>query len=316
MSTIHNVIIIGSGPAGFTAAIYTSRANLKPVLFEGDPYAKPPEPQTGGQLMITSEVENYPGFPEGVEGPDLMEKFRAQSKRFGTDCREEVVTKVDFSKRPFKVWVGETLHESKAVILATGARAKYIGLPSELKFANKGVSACATCDGALFKGKELVVVGGGDSAMEEGNFLTRFASKVTLVHRREEFRASRIMIDRMKANPKVAWQLNKAVEEIYGDDKRVLGVKLKDTKTGAVTDFRTDGVFLAIGHEPNTKVFTGQVALDEKGYVKLTEHTSTSVEGVFACGDVSDSRYRQAITAAGTGCAAAIDCERWLEEHG
>ncbi|MBI2921635.1 MAG: thioredoxin-disulfide reductase [Planctomycetes bacterium] len=311
---MRNVIIIGSGPAGFTAAIYASRANLQPLLFEGDAYAKAPEPQAGGQLMITTEVENYPGFPDGVEGPDLMEKMRAQAKRFGTECLEEVVTKVDFSKRPFRVWVGETLHEAKAIIIATGARARYLGLPSELKFYNRGVSACATCDGFAFKGKEIVVVGGGDSAMEEGNYLTKFATKLTLVHRREEFRASKIMLDRLRQNPKVAWKLNKEVLEIFGDD-RVRGVRLKDTKTGAVTDYKTDGVFLAIGHEPNTKVFQGQVALDEKGYVKLEKHTHTSVEGVFASGDVSDSRYRQAVTAAGTGCAAAIDCERWLEEH-
>jgi thioredoxin reductase (NADPH) len=310
-----NVIIIGSGPAGYTAAIYTSRANLEPLMFEGDEYAKPPEPQVGGQLMITSEVENYPGFPEGVEGPDLMEKLRRQAQRFNTECVQKVVTKVDFSKRPFRVWVGDEVHEAKSIIVATGARAKYLGLPSELKFANRGVSACATCDGALFRGKELVVVGGGDSAMEEGHFLTRFASKVTLVHRREEFRASKIMIKRMQDNPKVAWQLNKTVEEIYGDD-RVRGVKLKDARDGKVTEFRTDGVFMAIGHEPNTKVFGGQLELDEKGYVKLKRFTYTSVEGVFAAGDVSDSRYRQAVTAAGTGCAAAIDCERWLEEHG
>ena len=314
MANVRNVIIIGSGPAGFTAAIYASRANLQPLLFEGDSFAKAPEPQAGGQLMITTEVENYPGFPEGVEGPDLMEKMRAQAKRFGTECLEEVVTKVDFSKRPFRVWVGETVHEAKSIIIATGARARYLGLPSELKFYNRGVSACATCDGFAFKGKEIVVVGGGDSAMEEGNYLTKFATKLTLVHRREEFRASKIMLDRLRQNPKVAWQLNKEVLEIFGDD-RVRGLKLKDTKTGAVTDYKTDGVFLAIGHEPNTKVFQGQVALDEKGYVKLEKHTCTSVEGVFASGDVSDSRYRQAVTAAGTGCAAAIDCERWLEEH-
>jgi thioredoxin reductase (NADPH) len=312
---MRNVIIIGSGPAGFTAAVYTARANLRPLLFEGDPLAKAPEPQAGGQLMITTEVENYPGFPEGIQGPEMMERFRAQAKRFGTECREDVVTKVDFSRRPFRVWVGDQVHESKAVIIATGARAKYLGIPAEQKYANRGVSACATCDGALFKGKELVVVGGGDTAMEEGNFLTRFATKVTIVHRREEFRASRIMLRRLQDNPKVSWQLNKVVADITGEG-RVQGVRLKDVKTGAVTDYRTDGVFLAIGHEPNTKVFQGQVELDEKGYIRLRRWTYTSVEGVFAAGDVADARYRQAVTAAGTGCAAAIDCERWLEEHG
>ncbi len=305
---VENVIIIGSGPAGYTAAIYASRALLKPLMFEGE--------DAGGQLMITTEVENFPGFPTGVTGPELMDHMRKQAERFGTRFLRKLVTKVDLSARPFKVWQGDNLHLAKTVIISTGATAKYLGLPSEKAFYNKGVSACATCDGAFFRDMEVAVVGGGDTAMEEATFLTRFARKVYLLHRRDTFRASKIMADKALNNPKIEVMWNTAVEEIVGD-KFVTGVKLVDTKTGEKKLLQIQGFFLAIGHEPNTKMLGGQLKTNETGYLVTQPHSSyTEIPGVFACGDVQDHVYRQAITAAGSGCMAAIDAERWLEEHG
>ncbi len=310
-SEVENVIIIGSGPAGHTAAIYTARANLKPLMFEGFSAGGLP----GGQLMTTTEVENYPGFPEGVTGPELMVHFRKQSERFGTRILTQDVEMVDFSKRPFTVVSDGVTHKAHAVIIATGAAAKWLGIESERRLANAGVSACATCDGALpaFRNKELVVVGGGDTAMEEAQFLTRFASKILLVHRREEFRASKIMLDRARKNPKIEFIVNTGIDEILGD-KHVTGVRLKNLKNGEVMERPVAGVFIAIGHKPNTSLFDGQLELEETGYIKTKGKGSyTSVEGVFACGDVQDHTYRQAVTAAGSGCMSAIDCERWLE---
>lgn len=307
MSQIENVIIVGSGPAGLTAAIYTSRALLNPLMIEGE--------EVGGQLMTTSDVENYPGFPEGVMGPDLMMQTKKQAERFGTRFISKNVTKVDLSSRPFKVWVGETLYQSHALIISTGASAKYLGLESEKKFLGRGVSACATCDGAFFRDQKVVVVGGGDTAMEEATFLTRFASEVVIVHRREEFRASKIMADKALNHPKIKVLWNSAVEEVTGD-KVVQSVKVKNLVTGDTQELQTDGLFIAIGHQPNTQLFKGQLKTNDVGYLVTEGHsTRTSVEGVFAAGDVADDRYRQAITAAGTGCMAAIDCERWLEEN-
>ncbi|HSI03371.1 MAG TPA: thioredoxin-disulfide reductase [Myxococcota bacterium] len=310
-SEVENVIIIGSGPAGHTAAIYTARANLKPLMFEGFSAGGLP----GGQLMTTTEVENYPGFPEGVTGPELMLHFRKQSERFGTRILTQDVEKVDLGKRPFTVVSDGVTHKAHAVIIATGAAAKWLGIESERRLANAGVSACATCDGALpaFRNKELVVVGGGDTAMEEAQFLTRFASKILLVHRREEFRASKIMLDRARKNPKIEFIVNTGIDEILGD-KHVTGVRLKNLKNGETTERQVAGVFIAIGHKPNTSLFEDQLELEETGYIKTRGKGSyTSVEGVFACGDVQDHTYRQAVTAAGSGCMAAIDCERWLE---
>lgn len=310
-SEVENVIIIGSGPAGHTAAIYTARANLKPLMFEGFSAGGLP----GGQLMTTTDVENYPGFPEGVTGPELMVHFRKQSERFGTRILTQDVEQVDFSKRPFTVVSDGVTHKAHAVIIATGAAAKWIGLESERRLANAGVSACATCDGALpaFRNKELVVVGGGDTAMEEAQFLTRFASKILLVHRRDEFRASKIMLERARKNPKIEFIVNTAVDEILGDT-HVTGVRLKNLRNNETMERAVAGVFIAIGHRPNTSLFEGQVELEETGYIKTRGRGAyTSVEGVFACGDVQDHVYRQAITAAGSGCTAAIDCERWLE---
>jgi thioredoxin reductase (NADPH) len=301
------LIIIGSGPAGFTAAIYAARGGLEPMVVEGL--------AAGGQLMLTTEVENYPGFPDGIMGPEMMELFRKQAARFGTRIVASDVSRVDFSARPFRVWVDDTEYQADAVIVATGATAQWLGVPGEEKLRGHGVSACATCDGFFFKEREIVVVGGGDSAMEEALFLTKFAARVTIVHRRDEFRASKIMADRVMAHPKITVRWNSVVDEILGTDS-VTGVRLRDTVTGAITDLATEGVFVAIGHTPNTALFGGQLQLDPKGYLLTFRGTATSVEGVFGAGDVVDSTYRQAITAAGMGCQAAIDAERWLESGG
>lgn len=303
---VEKVLIIGSGPAGLTAAVYTARANLKPLMIEGE--------EAGGQLMITTEVENYPGFPKGVTGPELVSVMRQQAERFGTRFIARNVSKVDFSQRPFKVWVGKDLHLAQSVIISTGASAKWLGLPSERKYTNRGVSACATCDGAFFKGVEVGVVGGGDTAMEEANFLTRFASKVYVIHRRDSFRASKIMAERTLKNPKIEVLWNTEVAEVVGDDKAMTSVVLKNLVTGASQEKPLQGLFLAIGHKPNTDLFKEWLQLDETGYIKTKPgSTYTNIEGVFAAGDVQDHIYRQAITAAGTGCMAAIDTERWLE---
>jgi len=317
---IENVIIVGSGPAAYTAALYTSRANLKPLIIEGDGFhAAAGVP--GGQLMITTEVENYPGFPKGIQGPELMQLMREQTERFGTRIEQGWIQKVDFTKRPFKLVTEEgKTYEAKAIIIATGAGAKFLGIPSEKALMNKGVSACATCDGALpiFRNKEIAVVGGGDTAIEEATYLTRFASKVTIVHRREELRASKIMQDKAKKNPKMSFAWNSVVSEVLGTEAgKVTGLKLKDVKTNQERTLPVTGVFIAIGHEPNTGFVKGAIDLDEKGYVKTSRGTYTSVEGVFAAGDCVDHVYRQAVTAAGQGCMAAIDVERWLEaqEH-
>jgi len=298
------LIVIGGGPAGYTAALYSARANLEPLVLEGF--------QWGGQLMITSEVENYPGYPEGVLGPKMMQDFREQADRFGAELVTDDVTRVDFSEQPFRVWVGETEHRAEAVIVATGATARQLGLESEVRMQGAGVTYCATCDGAFYRDKRVVVVGGGDSAMEEAIFLTRFASSVTVVHRRESFRASPIMVDRAKANDKIDFVLDSVVEEVLGGEK-VAAVRLRNTQTGEEREIEAEGVFVAIGHDPATELFRGQLDLDDEGYI-LTEgkSTRTNIPGVFAAGDCVDHVYRQAITAAGMGCQAALDAERWL----
>ncbi len=302
------VIIIGSGPAGLTAAIYAARADLNPLMFEGS--------QAGGQLMLTTEVENYPGFPDGILGPDLMDQMRKQAERFETRIETADVSKVDFSSRPFRVWVGADEHLAESVIVSTGASARWLDVPGEERLRGRGVSACATCDGFFFRNREIAVVGGGDSAMEEAMFLTKFASKVTIIHRRDEFRASAIMAKRALEHPKIEVMWNSVVEAMLGDDE-VTGLTIRNVKTGDVADFPTEGVFVAIGHTPNTEIFRGQLDMDEVGYLSLRGDgsTATSVDGVFAAGDVADSTYRQAVTAAGTGCQAAIDAERWLDQE-
>jgi len=307
MAKTYGVIIIGSGPAGYTAAIYAARANLSVLMLQGY--------QVGGQLMLTSEVENFPGFEEGIMGPEMMEKFEAQARRFGTEVVQEDVIEVDFKKRPFTVKTDTTEYKARAVIIATGASAKWLDLPSEQRLQGRGVSACATCDGFFFKNKNIVVIGGGDTAMEEATFLTRYASHVTLIHRRDTFRASKIMQDRARKNEKISFLMDSEVVEILGDNA-VTGVHVRNVKTGEETTLNTEGVFLAIGHQPNTELFKGVLDMDKAGYIIHREHTMTNIPGVFAAGDVTDHRYRQAFTAAADGCRAAIDLERWLTEQG
>ncbi|MCX7044063.1 MAG: thioredoxin-disulfide reductase [Candidatus Sumerlaeota bacterium] len=311
---MRNVIILGSGPAGFTAAIYTARADLAPLLFEG--------PEPGGQLAITTDVENYPGFPTGILGPNFMEACRDQARRFGTEISPEAVVSVDLSRRPFTVKTSGGEHQTRTLIVATGATAKKLGLPSEAKYWGYGVSACATCDGFFFRGKQVIMVGGGDSAVEEADFLTRFAAKVYLAHRRDQLRASKIMVQRAKKNPKIEFLWNTVVEEILGTEdsdagpRKVTRVRLKNVLTGEIAERPIDGVFLAIGHTPNVEIFGGALELDAAGFIKVkAPTTATNIAGVFACGDVMDPLYKQAVTAAGTGCRAALDAERFLTEH-
>ncbi|MBV8083632.1 MAG: thioredoxin-disulfide reductase [Chloroflexi bacterium] len=308
MDQVREVIIIGSGPAGYTAALYTSRANLQPLVLAG--YL------SGGQLMITTDVENYPGFAEGIMGPDLMEVFKKQAVRFGTEVIEVDVDKVDFSQQPFTIEAAGKTYQSRTVIIATGASAKWLGVPGEQSLTGHGVSGCATCDGFFFKGQELAVIGGGDTALEEATFLTRFATKVDVIHRRDQLRASKAMQQRAEQNPKINFTWNAEVLEFVGNGK-LQGLRLRDVVTGQETVKEYGGAFVAIGHQPNTKLFEGQIELDEKSYVKMIDPASTitNIPGVFAAGDVRDHTYRQAVTAAGDGCKAAIDAERWLEEH-
>ena len=307
----YDLVIVGSGPAGYTAALYAARANLKTLVFQGF--------ESGGQLMLTSDVENYPGYREGVMGPEMMDDFEAQAARFGAEMRPDNVERVDFSERPFKLWAeGSEADEpvlAKTVVIATGAKAKWLGLDSEQQLMGKGVSGCATCDAFFFRGKRVAVVGGGDTAMEEANVLAKFADEVLLIHRRDEFRASKIMLERARKNPKITFVTDTVVEEILGENS-VEGLRIKNTRTGKEETVEVDGFFAAIGHAPATGLFEGQVEMDDGGYVLQKEHTMTSVPGVFAAGDVSDTRYRQAVTAAADGCRAAIDAERWLEERG
>jgi thioredoxin reductase (NADPH) len=313
LPVVRNVLIIGSGPAGLTAAIYAARANLEPLMIEGELSSTGDQP--GGQLMLTTEVENFPGFEHGIQGPELMATMRAQAARFGTEFITAKVTKVDFTARPFGVWVGDEEYRAQSVIISTGARSLMLGLPAEGPLMGHGLSTCATCDGFFFRGQEIAVVGGGDSAMEEATFLTKFASKVTVIVRRDTLRASKIMQDRAFANPKIEFLWDSKVTDLEGSTK-LSGAVIENLKTGAKTTLPVTGLFVAIGHVPNTDIFAGQVARDEAGYV-LTEgkSTYTNIPGVFACGDVQDHTYRQAITAAGSGCAAAIDTERWLEAN-
>lgn len=309
--SVRNVIIIGSGPAGLTAAIYTARANLEPLVIEGEPSSTTDQP--GGQLMLTTDIENFPGWPTGITGPELMQNMREQAGRFGAEYLTEKVTRVDFSSRPFRVWVRDTEYQARSIIVSTGARSLMLGLEAEQRLISHGLSTCATCDGFFFRGHEIAVVGGGDSAVEEATFLTKFASKVTLIHRRDTLRASKIMRDRAAANPKIEMLWNHTVVDLLGDEK-LEGIVAEHTETGERQTLPVTGLFLAIGHRPNTDLFSGILDTDENGYLVTQPNSSyTNIEGVFACGDVQDHTYRQAITAAGSGCMAAIDAERWLE---
>ncbi len=308
MAQHERLVIIGSGPAGYTAALYAARADLKPLLFEGH--------QPGGQLTVTSEVENYPGFPEAILGPELMERMKKQAERFGTRFELGEVTRADLSRRPFQLWQDDRLFTADALIIATGASAKWLNIPSEKAYQGKGVSACATCDGFFFRGAEVAVVGGGDTAMEEATFLTKYATRVYVLHRRDELRASKIMQDRVRKNPKIELLLSSVIDEILGDAKGVTGIRVKSTRDGSTREIPLKGVFMGIGHEPNTALFRGQLDMNEVGYLHTKPPTSaTSVAGVFAAGDVADPSYRQAVSAAGSGCVAAIDAERFLGEH-
>ncbi len=306
MAKTYDVVIIGSGPSGYTAAVYAARANLSVLLFQGY--------ETGGQLMQTTDVENYPGFEEGILGPDMMEKFEAQARRFGTEMLTEDVLAVDFSQRPFTLTADSGQYQARAVIISTGASAQWLGLPSEARLKGRGVSACATCDGFFFKNKDVAVIGGGDTAMEEATFLTRYSSHVTVIHRRNSLRASKIMQDRAQKNLKISFIWESEVAEVLGD-KEVNGLRLRNLKTGAESTLPVQGLFLAIGHKPNTDLFKDLIDTDKAGYLVPAEHTMTNIPGVFAAGDVTDHRYRQAVTAAGDGCRAAIDAERWLESQ-
>lgn len=309
----HKVVIVGSGPAGLTAAIYTARANLNPIIYEGL--------QPGGQLTITTEVENYPGFEDGIQGPELMDVMRKQACKFGAKCEFKEITEVDFSERPFKLKADKDEITADSVIISTGATAKLLGIPSETEYMGYGVSACATCDGFFYKGLKVLVVGGGDTALEEATYLTNFASEVVIIHRREGFRASKIMLDRARKNPKISFMINRVVKEVVGDkdamgNKKVSGAILENTLDGTTEQVKTDGIFMAIGHRPNTKVFGDQLDKDDTGYLIVKPgSTYTNVDGVFAAGDVADKTYRQAVTAAGTGCMAALDAQRWLEDQ-
>jgi thioredoxin reductase (NADPH) len=304
---MHNVVIIGSGCAGLTAAIYTARANLKPLILDGH--------EPGGQLSLTTHVENYPGFPDGIMGPELIENMRKQAQRFGAEFKSGAVTEVDVSSRPFKITAGKETYQSLSLIVAAGASARLLGLPGEKELIGRGLSTCATCDGYFFRGAPIAVVGGGDSAMEEANFLSRYASRVYLIHRRNEFRASKIMIDRARANEKVEFVSPYVVEEILAPEKVVTGVRLRNTKTSETKQIDLQGVFVAIGHDPNSTAFRGKLDTDENGYILAKHGSLTNVPGVFVAGDVQDHRYRQAVTAAGSGCMAALDAEKFLEEH-
>jgi len=312
-STTHKVLIIGSGPAGLTAAIYAARANLAPLIIEGEPSSTSDQP--GGQLMLTTEIENFPGFPDGIMGPELMSRFRDQAMKFGATFITEKVTKVNFSQRPFQVWVRDTQYTAESIIVSTGAQSLMLGLEEETRLIGHGLSTCATCDGFFFRDQEIAVVGGGDSALEEASFLTKFASKVTIIHRRDTLRASKIMQDRAFKNKKISFLWNSHVTKLYGDDK-LAGIEITSTIDGSKSILDVTGLFVAIGHRPNTDLFRGILAMEDNGYLKTQlDSTYTDIDGVFACGDVQDHTYRQAVTAAGSGCMAAIDCERWLESH-
>ncbi len=310
MTDVRDVLIIGSGPAGLTAAIYSARANLRPLVLEGELSSTSDQP--GGQLMLTTEVENYPGFVDGIQGPELMAAFRAQAARFGAEFLTVKATRVDFTAQPFGVWVGDEEFRARTVIVSTGARSKMLGLEAERRLMGRGLSTCATCDGFFFQGQPIVVVGGGDSAMEEANFLTRFADKVTVIHRRDTLRASKIMQERAQKNEKIEFLWDSVPIDLEGDD-RLTGIRVRNVKTGAESTVTAAGVFVAIGHVPNTAILVGQLDMDEAGYLRTHDGAKTNVDGIFACGDVQDHVYRQAITAAGSGCMAAIDAERWLE---